>query len=77
MSLVDGQNIAAEIENIPGKIDRILKLNQQIEYIASEFQDSRNFLYLGRGYNFPVALEGALKLKKYHIFMQKGTLLLK
>ncbi|HEX2962396.1 MAG TPA: glutamine--fructose-6-phosphate transaminase (isomerizing) [Ignavibacteriales bacterium] len=72
MSLIDGQNIVAEIEQIPGKIERILKLNDEIEKIAEEFKDAQNFLYLGRGYNFPVALEGALKLKEISYIHAEG-----
>jgi glucosamine--fructose-6-phosphate aminotransferase (isomerizing) len=72
MSLVDGRSIASELEAIPGKIERILKLNDQIEQIAGEFKDAKNFLYLGRGYNFPVALEGALKLKEISYIHAEG-----
>jgi glutamine---fructose-6-phosphate transaminase (isomerizing) len=72
LSQVDGKVIAKEIEALPDKIARILKLNDQIEYIAEEFKDSKNFLYLGRGYNFPVALEGALKLKEISYIHAEG-----
>jgi glucosamine--fructose-6-phosphate aminotransferase (isomerizing) len=72
MSLVDGKSIAEEMELIPEKIRQILKLNDQIEYIANEYKDCRNFLYLGRGYNFPVALEGALKLKEISYIHAEG-----
>jgi glucosamine--fructose-6-phosphate aminotransferase (isomerizing) len=72
MSLVDGQNIAMEMEKLPDKIRQILKLNDEIEFIANEFKSSRNFLYLGRGYNFPVALEGALKLKEISYIHAEG-----
>jgi glutamine---fructose-6-phosphate transaminase (isomerizing) len=72
MSLVDGQNIALEMEKLPDKIRQILKLNDEIEFIANEFKSSRNFLYLGRGYNFPVALEGALKLKEISYIHAEG-----
>ncbi len=61
-----------ELEAIPGKVERALKLNDQIENIAAEYKDSRNFLYLGRGYNFPVALEGALKLKEISYIHAEG-----
>ena len=50
----------------------ILLLNGQIERIAEEFKDATNFLYLGRGYNFPVALEGALKLKEISYIHAEG-----
>ncbi len=72
MNLNDGQIIAEELSKIPEKIERILKLNNQIEFIASEFQDAKNFLYLGRGFNFPVALEGALKLKEISYIHAEG-----
>jgi glucosamine--fructose-6-phosphate aminotransferase (isomerizing) len=72
MSLIDGKNIAEELKAIPDKISSILKLNDQIEQIASEFKDAKNFLYLGRGYNFPVALEGALKLKEISYIHAEG-----
>ena len=52
----------AAIEAIPQKIESVLAQNSEIESIAFEYKDASNCLYLGRGYNFPVALEGALKL---------------
>ncbi len=72
MSRVDGQAIAQELKSIPDKIEKILKLNYEIENIAEEFKDASNFLYLGRGYNFPVALEGALKLKEISYIHAEG-----
>jgi glutamine---fructose-6-phosphate transaminase (isomerizing) len=60
------------MENIPAKVERALKLNEQIQAIADEFKDATNFLYLGRGYNFPVALEGALKLKEISYIHAEG-----
>jgi glucosamine--fructose-6-phosphate aminotransferase (isomerizing) len=53
-------------------VERVLQNNEQIEYIASIFKDARNFLYLGRGYSFPVALEGALKLKEISYIHAEG-----
>lgn len=64
--------LMVEMENIPAKVERALKLNDQIQTIADEFKDARNFLYLGRGYNFPVALEGALKLKEISYIHAEG-----
>ena len=61
-----------ELELIPNKIESVLKKNDQIKRIASEFKDATNFLYLGRGYNFPVALEGALKLKEISYIHAEG-----
>lgn len=72
MSLIDGKNIGEELLSIPDKISKILELNDQIKYIAEEFKDAGNFLYLGRGYNFPVALEGALKLKEISYIHAEG-----
>ena len=50
-----------ELERIPEKIERVLQNDSKIAYIAGEIKDATNALYLGRGYNFPIALEGALK----------------
>ncbi|MGZ3884177.1 MAG: SIS domain-containing protein, partial [Bacteroidia bacterium] len=54
------------------KIDEVLKLNKQIKDIAYKYKDSPNALYLGRGYTFPVALEGALKLKEISYIHAEG-----
>lgn len=64
--------LLVEMENIPAKVERALKLNDQIKEIADIFKDARNFIYLGRGYNFPVALEGALKLKEISYIHAEG-----
>jgi glutamine---fructose-6-phosphate transaminase (isomerizing) len=61
-----------ELANIPEKASRILDLDSQIKDIAERFKDAKNFLYLGRGYNFPVALEGALKLKEISYIHAEG-----
>jgi glucosamine--fructose-6-phosphate aminotransferase (isomerizing) len=61
-----------ELEKIPGKIEEALKVNDLVQQIAFEFKDARNFLYLGRGINFPVALEGALKLKEISYIHAEG-----
>ncbi len=61
-----------ELENLPAKVERTLKLNDQIREIAYTFKDVSNFLYLGRGFNFPVALEGALKLKEISYIHAEG-----
>jgi glucosamine--fructose-6-phosphate aminotransferase (isomerizing) len=72
LSRVDGKQIADELLLIPDKVEKILQLNDEIEKIAEEFKDATNFLYLGRGYNFPVALEGALKLKEISYIHAEG-----
>lgn len=66
------RKLLVELETIPSKIEEALKLNAQVEAISEEFKDARNFLYLGRGYNFPVALEGALKLKEISYIHAEG-----
>lgn len=72
MSKEEGRRILVELEAIPNKISEILKENDSIRKIARKFMDSRNFLYLGRGYNFPVALEGALKMKEISYIHAEG-----
>ena len=61
-----------ELEQIPAKVELILQKNEQIKFIAGEIKDIDNALYLGRGYNFPVALEGALKLKEISYIHAEG-----
>ncbi|SDQ09535.1 glutamine--fructose-6-phosphate transaminase (isomerizing) [Flagellimonas zhangzhouensis] len=61
-----------ELEGIPAKVEKALLSNKVVEEIASIYQDSSNCLYLGRGYNFPVALEGALKLKEISYIHAEG-----
>ncbi len=61
-----------EMEAIPSKIQEVLKLNDQLRAIAYRYKDSRNALYLGRGVSFPVALEGALKLKEISYIHAEG-----
>ncbi len=67
------QKLVQELSLIPQKVDELLrKCQKQVEYIAGEFKDASNALYLGRGYNFPVALEGALKLKEISYIHAEG-----
>lgn len=66
------REILYELENIPNKIEEVLKLDDQIRELAAQYKDAKNFLYLGRGYNFPVALEGALKLKEISYIHAEG-----
>ena len=61
-----------ELELIPSRVEKALKQNDNVELIAEKFKDATNFLYLGRGYNFPVALEGALKLKEISYIHAEG-----
>ena len=72
---VDRENynfLIKELIAAPDKIKNLLKLNDKIEKIALQFKDATNFLYLGRGVNFPVALEGALKLKEISYIHAEG-----
>ncbi len=64
--------LLAEMESLPGKVEQALKVNQQILDISKTFKFAQNFLYLGRGYNFPLALEGALKLKEISYIHAEG-----
>ncbi len=61
-----------ELETIPAKVEKALESNPLIEIISDVYKDSTNCLYLGRGYNFPVALEGALKLKEISYIHAEG-----
>ncbi|MEL6391303.1 MAG: glutamine--fructose-6-phosphate transaminase (isomerizing) [Bacteroidota bacterium] len=61
-----------ELEAIPQKVESVLNSEEHIKYIAGEIKDHQNVLYLGRGYNFPVALEGALKLKEISYIHAEG-----
>ncbi|PIR98714.1 MAG: glutamine--fructose-6-phosphate transaminase (isomerizing) [Candidatus Colwellbacteria bacterium CG10_big_fil_rev_8_21_14_0_10_41_28] len=64
MSLVMGKRILDELSRIPEKMERLLKLNDGIKELANRYAGYNNFLYMGRKYNFPMALEGALKIKE-------------
>jgi len=72
LSASEGQHLARELDAIPTHIARILEAAADIERIAVEYADATNFLYLGRGVNFPVALEGALKLKEISYIHAEG-----
>ncbi|WP_299259560.1 glutamine--fructose-6-phosphate transaminase (isomerizing) [uncultured Aquimarina sp.] len=61
-----------ELERIPEKVKLALESNDHIKLIADKYKEAKNFLYLGRGYNFPVALEGALKLKEISYIHAEG-----
>ncbi len=66
------RQLLEELAAIPQKVEKVLQSNALIKYIASEIKDRHNALYLGRGYNFPVALEGALKLKEISYIHAEG-----
>ena len=66
------RQLLVELDSIPSKVERMLESDKQVKYISELFKDATNFLYLGRGYNFPVALEGALKLKEISYIHAEG-----
>ncbi len=69
----DFMNLIAELDAVPKKIEEVLKsTHDYLKEIAKDFVESTNFLYLGRGYNFPAALEGALKLKEISYIHAEG-----
>jgi glucosamine--fructose-6-phosphate aminotransferase (isomerizing) len=72
LSMVDGKEIIQEMQALPKKIQAVLDRAPEIEKIAEEFKNAQNFLYLGRGYSFPTALEGALKLKEISYIHAEG-----
>jgi glutamine---fructose-6-phosphate transaminase (isomerizing) len=72
LSVVQGRQIANAMLKLPEQIKDILAHAEQVEAIAEEFKRASNFLYLGRGYNFPTALEGALKLKEISYIHAEG-----
>jgi glucosamine--fructose-6-phosphate aminotransferase (isomerizing) len=72
MSREDGKVLAKELASLPDKVAHILEQTNAIQALANEFKDASNFIYLGRGANFPVALEGALKLKEISYIHAEG-----
>ena len=66
------QNYLTSLELIPRQIEKLLKIEDKVKEIAAVYKDSTNCLYLGRGFNFPVALEGALKLKEISYIHAEG-----
>jgi len=72
MSVLEGREMVAALEALPGQVEQILGMNDEIRELARVYKDARNFLYLGRGYQFPVALEGALKLKEVSYIHAEG-----
>ncbi len=67
-----GRLLAEDLASVPDKVQKVLNLTDQIQSIVKEFRGVRNFLYLGRGSNFPTALEGALKLKEISYIHAEG-----
>ena len=72
MSSSDFRRHLIELEMIPDKVEQALESDAYVKTVAEIYKDSKNFLYLGRGYNFPVALEGALKLKEISYIHAEG-----
>ncbi|MEO6538587.1 MAG: glutamine--fructose-6-phosphate transaminase (isomerizing) [Ferruginibacter sp.] len=66
------KNLLFELQDVPEKVDAILKNAEELKTIAQLYKDARDFLFLGRGYNFPIALEGALKLKEISYIHAEG-----
>src|SRR5258706_16076014 len=72
VSVVRGREIIDALHALPAQVKQILDRAEEIEALAEEFKRAQNFLYLGRGYNFPTALEGALKLKEISYIHAEG-----
>jgi glutamine---fructose-6-phosphate transaminase (isomerizing) len=72
LSDAESKSLTRELSMIPEKVEEIVKLSEQIKNLAATFKNAKNFLYLGRGVNFPVALEGALKLKEISYIHAEG-----
>jgi len=72
ISTSEFHNYLIELESIPNKVKKALESNDLIEQVAHVYKDAKNCLYLGRGFNFPVALEGALKLKEISYIHAEG-----
>jgi glucosamine--fructose-6-phosphate aminotransferase (isomerizing) len=72
LSVVQGKEIVDALLRLPDQVEEVLAMNDQIRALAEEYMDCGNFLYLGRGYQFPVALEGALKLKEVSYIHAEG-----
>jgi glucosamine--fructose-6-phosphate aminotransferase (isomerizing) len=72
LSTLRFHELAVELDNIPTKIEEMLETDERVRTISEKYKEANNFLYLGRGYNFPVALEGALKLKEISYIHAEG-----
>jgi glucosamine--fructose-6-phosphate aminotransferase (isomerizing) len=65
-------HLLEELNDIPAKVKQVLQNTNDIQRIVAKYKDAKDFLYLGRGYNFPIALEGALKLKEISYIHAEG-----
>jgi glucosamine--fructose-6-phosphate aminotransferase (isomerizing) len=72
LSVVQGREMVQALKHLPDQVAEVLELEPQIVALAEEYKHETNFLYLGRGYQFPVALEGALKLKEVSYVHAEG-----
>lgn len=72
ISYESGQRIIEELRSLPGLVQQALGCDQRVRIVAEKYKDATNFLYLGRRYNFPTALEGALKLKEISYIHAEG-----
>jgi glutamine---fructose-6-phosphate transaminase (isomerizing) len=72
LSILDGRKLVKALQALPGQVAEILEQNDAIRTLAERYVEAPNFLYLGRGYQFPVALEGALKLKEVSYIHAEG-----
>jgi len=72
LSILEGRELVHALRKLPDQVEQVLAYEDQIRELAEQFQSARNFLYLGRGYQFPVALEGALKLKEVSYIHAEG-----
>ncbi len=72
LSYEAGQRIIAQLEELPDLVERALNCHEKVKKVAAKYADATNFLYLGRNYNFPTALEGALKLKEISYIHAEG-----
>jgi len=72
LSVLQGRELVQALKALPAQVEEVLALNDEIRALAEEYKSARNFLYLGRGYQFPVALEGALKLKEVSYIHAEG-----
>jgi glucosamine--fructose-6-phosphate aminotransferase (isomerizing) len=73
LSLVMGQRIVDELARIPGLMEKVLQGAPQIKIIAEKYKDSQSMLFLGRKYNYPIAMEGALKMKELSYIHAEGV----
>jgi glucosamine--fructose-6-phosphate aminotransferase (isomerizing) len=72
LSVLQGREMVSALQELPYLVEEVLKVNDEVRDVAKQYMDCRNFLYLGRGYQFPVALEGALKLKEVSYIHAEG-----